>query len=99
MASLGNLPSYLYGNLTSVTTLSVDINDITALQDSFASAFPNVTNLNLAYNPLTSIPSLITMNNLTTINLYNSYNLRNITSVLVNLPQSITYLNLDNTSE
>ncbi|PRP81705.1 putative leucine-rich repeat receptor-like protein kinase [Planoprotostelium fungivorum] len=98
MASLGNLPSYLYGNLTSVTTLSVDINDITALQDSFASAFPNVTNLNLAYNPLTSIPSLITMNNLTTINLYNSYNLRNITSVLVNLPQSITYLNLDNTN-
>ncbi|PRP81701.1 putative receptor-kinase [Planoprotostelium fungivorum] len=95
--TMGNLPSYLYGNLTSVTTLSVDGNDITALQDSFASAFPSITNLNLAYNRLISIPSLVTMINLTKIELYNNYNIRNVTSLMINLPQSITYLNLDST--
>ncbi|PRP81697.1 ERL1b AtERECTA-like receptor S/T protein kinase protein [Planoprotostelium fungivorum] len=98
MGTLGDLPPYLYGNLTAVSALSIDGNNVAALQDDFASAFPNVVEFNLGFNPLTSIPSLVTMTSLTSIILSNSYNLRNITSVLVNLPQSITSLNLDNTN-
>ncbi|PRP76556.1 hypothetical protein PROFUN_15033, partial [Planoprotostelium fungivorum] len=100
LAGLGlyGLPSYLYGNLTNVITLSIDQNNIGSLRDDFASAFPNVTYLNLGYNDLNTIPSLLTMKKLIKIELYNNYNLESFDTLLEKLPPSISYLNLDKTN-
>ncbi|PRP81699.1 hypothetical protein PROFUN_01206 [Planoprotostelium fungivorum] len=95
----GDLPSYLYGNLTAVQTLLISNNNIQRLQDNFASAFPSITQIDLGNNNgLTSIPSLVSMKNLNRVELYNNVNLRNLTNLMVNLPRSITYLRLDGTN-
>ncbi|PRP73972.1 putative leucine-rich repeat receptor-like protein kinase, partial [Planoprotostelium fungivorum] len=95
----GDLPSYLYGNLMAVQTLLISNNNIQRLQDNFASSFPSITQIDLGNNNgLTSIPSLVSMKNLARVELYNNVNLRNLSSLMVNLPQSIMYLRLDGTN-